>query len=73
MSLMIDCIRPTQTSTPSLPQLRINLKDALYTPTLTRIITLSSNIMKAAEACIPFSPAYPIAQLQTLSTFRQLR
>ncbi|KAI9454769.1 hypothetical protein BJY52DRAFT_706513 [Lactarius psammicola] len=50
MSLIIDCIRPSQPSAPSLPQLGVDLKDALYTPTLTRIITLSANIMEAAEA-----------------------
>jgi hypothetical protein len=55
MSLIIDCIRPPQPSTPSLPQLRVDLKDALYTPTLTRIITLSANIMEAAEACALYS------------------
>lgn len=50
MSLIIDCIRPPQPSTPSLPQLQVDFKDALYTPTLTRIITLSANIMEATEA-----------------------
>ncbi|KAI9434398.1 hypothetical protein H4582DRAFT_797593 [Lactarius indigo] len=51
MSLIIDCIRPSQPSTPSrpIPQLRVDLKDAPQTPVLTRIFTLSANIMEAAE------------------------
>jgi len=72
MSLIIDCIRPPQPSAPSLPQLRVDLKDALHTPALTRIITLSANIMEAAEACALFS-SLPRSQLPTTSTCRQLR
>jgi hypothetical protein len=54
MFLITDCIRPSQQSTPSLPQLQVELKDALHTPTLTRIMTFSANIMEAAEVCALF-------------------
>ena len=72
MSLIIDCIRPSQPSAPSLPQLQVELKDALHTLPLTRIITFSANIMKTAEACTLFS-SLPLSQLPTTSTCRQLR
>ncbi len=57
MSLIIDCIRPSQPSAASLPQLQVDLKDALYsTPTPTRmIVALSANIMEAAEVCTIFA------------------
>ncbi|KAH9164657.1 hypothetical protein EDB89DRAFT_399786 [Lactarius sanguifluus] len=72
MSLIIDCIRPSQLSTPSIPQLRVDLKDALQTLFLTRILTLSANILEAAGACTFFS-GLPRSQLQTTSIRRQVR